>query len=206
MIIYFVRHGESEGNVSKIHQAPETPLSNQGIAQAQLVKQRLHAISFETIVCSDYRRAQHTAQIIQADTKVPIIETVLLREHRLPSEMKGLAADHPQARLIKESLIAAKHDPDYHFSDEENLSDLITRGRVALEFLRCLPHQTLVVVTHGNFLKCMSLCIVFEALVSPALIGASFKNLKTTNTGITMAEYSDSSWKLITWNDSAHLA
>lgn len=206
MYVYFVRHGESEGNVLKIHQFPETPLSNLGISQAASVGERLQHVSFEAIVSSDYDRTRHTAQLIHTDTTIPFIETPLLREHRLPSVMKGLSVDDPLAQSAREALLSNANDPEFHHSDEENLSDLIMRAQDSLDYLTELPYQKIVAVTHGNFLKCLCLKMVFGNLLTPQLVAASFRNLKTTNTGLTVAEYSDNVWSLITWNDHAHLA
>ena len=88
--VYFVRHGQSEGNVAKIHQHPETPLSTTGISQATTVRERLQRLDYDAIVSSDYERTLHTANLINTDKQIPFIQTPLLREHRLPSEIKGL--------------------------------------------------------------------------------------------------------------------
>jgi probable phosphoglycerate mutase len=206
MYIYFIRHGESEGNVAKIHQHPETPLSNTGISQATTVRDRLQRLQYDAIVSSDYERTLHTANLIHANKQIPFIQTPFLREHRLPSEIKGLSVDDAFAKSVREKLIANVHNPDFHFSDEENLFELIKRAQETLDYLRQLPYETVVAVTHGNFLKCLCLSMVFQDLLTPHMVAASFRNLKTTNTGLTVAEYESDAWSLITWNDHAHLA
>ena len=39
--IYFVRHGESEGNVGLYVQTPEEPLTKEGIKQAEILSKTL---------------------------------------------------------------------------------------------------------------------------------------------------------------------
>lgn len=204
--VYFVRHGQSEGNVAKIHQHPETPLSTTGISQATTVRERLQRLDYDAIVSSDYERTLHTANLINTDKQIPFIQTPLLREHRLPSEIKGLSVDDPEAKSVRKTLIEHLEEPHFHVSDEENLFELIDRAQETLHYLSQLPYERVVAVTHGNYLKCLCLKMVFNDLLTPQLVAASFRNLKTTNTGVTVAEYEQGAWSLLTWNDHAHLA
>jgi probable phosphoglycerate mutase len=199
MQVFFVRHGESEGNIARVHQHPETPLSTTGISQATSVRERLHRLPYDAMVSSDYKRTLHTAKLIHENMEIPFVKTPLLREHRLPSEIKGLSVDDPVAQSIRETLIENLNDPAFHLSDEENLHELIERTQETLEYLSELPYQRIVAVTHGNYLKCLCLTIVFGNLLTPPMVAASFRNLKTT-------EYEQGAWSLLTWNDHAHLA
>ena len=48
--IYFVRHGESEGNQARLYQSAETSLSENGHNQAKLIADRFANIEVETII------------------------------------------------------------------------------------------------------------------------------------------------------------
>ena len=62
MKLYFVRHGESQGNVAGIHQSGSVALSENGIIQAQKVAERFATIAIDVIFASDYTRALETAK------------------------------------------------------------------------------------------------------------------------------------------------
>ena len=64
MKIYFVRHGESEGNVSKIYQHNETALTPQGEKQARTLAKRFLHIPIDLIISSDLKRAKQTSEIL----------------------------------------------------------------------------------------------------------------------------------------------
>jgi broad specificity phosphatase PhoE len=170
------------------------------------VGERLQRLPYDAIVSSDYERTLHTAKLITQKVDIPFIKTPLLREHRLPSEIKGLSVNDPVAQSLREILIQNLNDPAFHYSDEENLHELMDRAKETLEYLSRLPYQRIVAVTHGNYLKCLCLTIVFGDLVTAPMVAASFRNLKTTNTGVTVVEYEQDTWSLLTWNDHAHLA
>jgi probable phosphoglycerate mutase len=51
--IYFVRHGESEGNQARLYQSAETSLSEKGHLQAKLIAERFDNIEIEIIISSE---------------------------------------------------------------------------------------------------------------------------------------------------------
>lgn len=84
MRLYFVRHGESEANVSRqfSHKDQEThPLTPTGIEQAKALSQKLSNIRFTAIYSSPLLRARQTAEILNAPHGLPIQLTEAIREH-----------------------------------------------------------------------------------------------------------------------------
>jgi len=71
-IIYFVRHGEAEGNVSLRFQSPETPLTDIGHQQAMIVAKRCKGLDAELIISSSMARAKQTADYIKAETNLSV--------------------------------------------------------------------------------------------------------------------------------------
>ena len=62
MKVYFIRHGQSEGNRQSRHCGwSDTPLSELGHAQARAANAYLKDIPFDRIYCSDLPRARQTA-------------------------------------------------------------------------------------------------------------------------------------------------
>lgn len=72
MDIYFVRHGQTTGNLAKRHQAENTPLSDLGEAQAQEVADKIATISPTHLVASNLIRAIQTARPIAEATNLDI--------------------------------------------------------------------------------------------------------------------------------------
>lgn len=120
MIVYFVRHGESEGNATNTHQSKTTPLSDIGKDQAKLLAKRFRHIPVDTIIASDYLRTQQTAEILNQEIQKNLELTPLLREFKNPSEIQGKKSNDPLVMEIKKQVLQHKNDPNWHYSDDEN--------------------------------------------------------------------------------------
>ena len=66
--IYFVRHGQSEGNVSAVYQTVSSPLTEGGKRQARFIAERCSKLPIEAVVSSTQLRAKETASIIAEKT------------------------------------------------------------------------------------------------------------------------------------------
>ena len=73
MRLWLVRHGETEANVAGLYSghAP-TPLTERGIAQAQILGTLLRNVPVDNVLCSELERARHTTQLILGDREVPV--------------------------------------------------------------------------------------------------------------------------------------
>lgn len=205
MKVYFVRHAESIWNKAHRHQLAETPLSENGISQTKILAQRFLHIHPDVILSSPYTRALQTAKAIEDITSVPVTTSELLIERQMPSNFLGKLLDDPEITAMHQSLRDHADEKDRHLSDEENYYDLVQRANKALEYIASFDKETIVVVTHGYFLVVMITALLFDSSLNYQQFrlfkeGASFKN-----TGITLCEYKNEKWKLLTWNDHAHL-
>ena len=73
--IYFIRHGESAGNrEDRFRGRFDFPLNENGIRQAEALREELSAIEFEAIYSSPLSRAVQTAQILANHRQKVIIE------------------------------------------------------------------------------------------------------------------------------------
>jgi broad specificity phosphatase PhoE len=206
--IYFVRHGESEGNSGPIRQTSAANLTDKGIAQAKIVADRCTKIPFETIICSTMERTKQTANYILEKNDKPIEYSDLFIERRRSSEVLGKPKDDPASIEIERQVREHFCDLDWHYSDEENFADLKDRALACLEYLEKRPEQNLLVVSHGFFLRIIAACVVFGKNLT-AKEGERFvKTLHTKNTGMTIFEHQEGEkepWVLWVWNDHAHL-
>lgn len=206
MNIYFVRHGESTHNALGMHQHGEVELSKQGAKQAQFVAKRFENIPVDVIFSSPYQRAAKTAQVIHKIVKKEIIYTDLLKEMKHPSEIEGLSESDERALNVRQARRLNVHKADWHYSDEENIFDLQQRCKELLAFLLNRKEEHILVITHGILLKMIVAVMLFGDALTPAIFLVLLNHFELSNTGITLCEQTQAGeWKLITWNDHAHL-
>lgn len=207
--IYLARHGESEGNASGRWHGYGGSLTELGRKQAHFLGKRFAALPIEVLIASPVLRAKETAEAIAAETSLSIVYSDLFVEHRTPETLHGKEHHGNEARAILSALAEHVDDPKWHYGDEENLHELLERARSALAYLAARPEHNLGVVTHGNFLRAMVLCMLLgEDATSRDFIDLQ-RVLLTRNTGITIALGEEDEhypyWRLLTWNDHAHL-
>jgi broad specificity phosphatase PhoE len=180
--IMLVRHGESETNQTDQHQSGDQfeidPLDEIGNDQALALAERFADVPLEAILCTSYLRGLQTAMPVHNVTGAPLYVPVitdegikdlpaddpslgsqksLLRELDLPSELAGMRFKEPAALAIKDEIHRHLYDPDWHYSDEENLNDAWDRAGKILEYIKGRPEKVFAVVSHGGILKiCLS--------------------------------------------------
>lgn len=205
MRIYFVRHGESVLNVLRSHQSSEDALTDRGRSQAEFVAKRFKEIDIDVIISSDYVRARETSAIISQMINKEVVFTELARERRTPTEFHGKRIDDPSIQAAHQLIRENSHDPDYHYADEENFNDIKNRARKLLEYLESRPEENLLVVLHGGILRYLILMVIPGANLEPSDFRKLYDAFWLDNAGITVCEQHDNKWKLMTWNDRAHL-
>jgi len=205
--IYFVRHGESEGNKERVYQSAQTLLSENGLQQAELIADRFNNIEVDTIISSNYIRAKQTAKYISEVTGKDIIESQLFRERKRPSIQENQSKAIPELMAIDKEIENNWEVLDYRHSDEENFTDLRQRAKECFEFLENMTEDNIVVVTHKNFLHCLLWYCLFGFEVTPREAIIVENNFILSNTGIVWMEYDEINnfWKIVTWNDHSHL-
>ena len=95
MQLLIIRHGETPLNVARVMQSADTPLSDNGQAQAARLGQRLASgqpLRPAGIVSSDLPRALQTAEAIATATGLPIITSALLHERNF-GDLRGRRYD-----------------------------------------------------------------------------------------------------------------
>ncbi|VFS68402.1 Alpha-ribazole phosphatase [Raoultella terrigena] len=72
MRLWLVRHGETQANAAGLYsgRAP-TPLTERGEAQALRLGQRLQAVAFDRVLCSELERTQRTADLLLGERGAP---------------------------------------------------------------------------------------------------------------------------------------
>jgi len=207
--IYLVRHGQSEANILPVFQTPDSPLNQLGTKQAKLIAERVSKIPFELLLVSPWPRAKDTAKEITTLTGKRPEYSDLFVERIKPTDLNGKSHDDPEADNLwqqwKESLFAT----GLRVKDGENFDDLMKRADKALSFLKNRPEKTIMVVTHGFFLRTLIARAVLGKALSPEVYENFQNGTMTENTGISALRYSAThertSWRLWVYNDSSHL-
>jgi probable phosphoglycerate mutase len=209
--IYLVRHGESEENIGGVMQGGPTPLSPKGHEQAQFIAQRATKLPIEVIIPSTMLRARQTAEYIAKATGKPVEPSALFVEKRPPTAMLGSLASDPKMKELDDVLHTSFGEDNYQHSDEETTSEMNARAKQALDYLAGRTEQEILVVTHGLFLRSLVGAVLFGDKLSIRETAHLLNGLKTVNTGLTIFVHNPEDphgavWKMLTWNDHAHLA
>jgi broad specificity phosphatase PhoE len=209
--IYFVRHGQSEANEAKVFQGADAPLTDLGRRQAGFVADRLRSVNADVILTSPMPRAQQTADIIRERTQCPLESHDVLREYMPPSSFIGQPRDTPEGKDFVEQLRHHMNEPGWHYADEDNYFDLHARAIDALAFFLARPENRLIVVTHVGFMRVLLTAMLTEGAPDPLTAFRLMMFMRPMNTGITVCRHRTDSngrnnWRLVTWNDHAHLA
>ena len=207
MFVYFVRHGESEGNKSHTHQTSDVPLSAEGKAQAEAVALRLKGINFDVIYSSGSLRAKQTSEIINKKIKTKIEFWDELVELRNPSEINGKATDDSEVLKIRKTIADNFYKGNYRYSDEETFDELNARAKKVIKHLEeNHKGQTVLVVSHSTAIKAIVGNIVFAEEFKPNILYRMRMHMWARNTGITICELHEKyGWQLDSWNDTTHI-
>lgn len=211
--VYFGRHGESRANASGIREGSDSPLTELGKLQAEFSAIRMKKKGVERILASDYTRAIETAQVHSFHLGLPITDmSPLFAERRNPSVMLGKHAQDPETERMWTEIAAHYGEPGWRHSDEENFEDLVSRAKESLAFLESLPEENIYVASHGMFMKVILAYVQLGEHLTGRIFWDCFVPMKNVrNTGLMHLQYTKNYWgtgmywKLVSWNDHAHL-
>lgn len=200
MILYCVRHGESDYNAQgRIQGQSDVPvLSELGQRQSEAVAAALAGLPIEAIYASPLRRAVQTAEAIARVLHVPIRTDPRLREIHVGVFQDRLRSDLEKnhAEALAEWLSGA---PDFVIPGGESRSQLARRGREALEAILRAGLAQAVVVAHGGVLVSTIKSLLGIPLQDPPL---ALENGSIT----TLAADGDGRVELLALNQVDHLA
>lgn len=137
---YFLRHGQTARNLLRIFQAPDEPLNDTGLAQAQHAATLLANEPIRTVVCSDAQRALTTALTVAKPHGIAPMLDEGLRERNF-----GVLIGTSSASIDWTC------DPE----DGESLRVFMQRKHAALSHALALPAPVLV-VAHGGSLYALA--------------------------------------------------
>ena len=197
---YLIRHGETQWNKEGRYQGmTDIPLSEQGLAQADLLGKRFHYLPLDALYVSPLQRAMATAKPIEKETGVKMVVDEHFREIHF-GEWEGKSVPQLQQEY-GETYEKFFENPFLHTFPGEGLFDKVMERSVA-EFEQLLQKhkgEYVAIVSHGGLLRVMLVGILGMDL-------PFYRKTWLTNTSITVVDVMENGKRiLITLNDKAHL-
>jgi broad specificity phosphatase PhoE len=195
--IYIVRHGLSKGNLDKVicgHH--DTPLTDFGRQQAELVGKHFSKLRIDKVYSSDLSRALETAKIIAKHTNHEPIIDPLLRE-RACGIFDGLPVDVALAHPQWVGFISKPHE---NVDGGETIAQVYKRSRELLDkMVKAHDGEEIVLVTHGGWLW----------VTIPVVLGIDINNyygfIGMDNCSISTVVYDNGYFVLENLNMTSHL-
>lgn len=161
MILYMIRHGETDWNVErKLQGMTDIPLNANGRRVAELTREGLRDVKFDMAFSSPLSRAKETAEIILEGRDVEIIEDERIREVGFGT-FEGTDSSEFEEGIKKfftqpERFVAT--------NGAESYESLLERERSFWNDLCANPNyqdSTILLTTHGAALNGL-LCVIKE--------------------------------------------
>ncbi len=152
MLIYMVRHGESEANAKKIHAgwAP-VPLTEKGKADAQKAGKTLKKFSFDKVYSSDLLRSIQTAKIAFPGKEAMLTE--YLREIDV-GDISGKSAQEC-TKIYGDRYIENRASHDFRFCGGECHEMHLERVKRFFGMIRDEDNEKVLVFCHEGTIRCM---------------------------------------------------
>lgn len=209
--IYFFRHAQSDENINQnknIH-VRDQYLTEAGKLQATQLAERVKSLQMPVLISSTLTRSKETVKIISSIADVTVCYSDLFIEKQKPSSIIGQVRQESAILAIEQQWTNSLFEPNIQIEDGDSYNSILARAEQAIEFLKSSSEQVLGVVTHQFFLN----ALIIKAILGDSLTPEIYKRLQEQywleNTGIVILHYNPdypyTGWKLITYNDTAHL-
>lgn len=195
--IYIIRHGLSKGNAEKVicgHY--DTPLTEVGRKQAELVGRYFANKKIDAVYASDLSRAFETATIISRHIGLEPKTDPMLRERAC-----GIFDGQPVKEVLEHPLwngFISK--PNENVEGGETIAQVYARSKAFLEKLaKEEDGKTIILVTHGGWLW----------VTVPVVLGVDINNyfgfIGMDNCSISTIVFDQGSFVLENLNQTSHL-
>ncbi len=152
MEIFFVRHGQTDGNVARRNQHPDTELNEVGKEQVKIVATKIALLLPTHLITSSQVRALETAREISRTTSL-VPETHAAFVELIRPEM--FVGERIYGRKMVWYMVAWFFGRDYaSMHDGESYAAFLARLTKARAILMALPNDArVVVVSHSLFIN-----------------------------------------------------
>ncbi len=194
-----VRHGETAWNAQgRIQGHLDSPLNEEGLAQAILVGERLARESIDAIFCSDLGRVLQTVQPLVDRVRIEPVRHEQLRERCL-GIFQGLTSAECQSRHPHDYARFHGRDVDHVVPGGESIRQVYARVSAYFDG-KAQEHagRTVVVVTHGGILDALYRHVTGTPL-------EKLRDFPIYNASLNWMRWDTGRWQLEAWGDISHL-
>jgi probable phosphoglycerate mutase len=200
--IYYVRHGESEVNLTKefSYKLLDYPLTKKGRLQAQQTAEYFRNKSIQCIFSSPLKRAMETAKIIAKQLNLKIILVENFREINVGSlEQNGFSEENWKKYFeIKNEWL--KGNLKISFPEGENYVQVLERMKKGFSKVLDYNYTDSIIVGHGGILV---------ATIKDISTGFDITELSSGNCSITrlaIEQEKDLKIRVFSWSTTFHLS
>lgn len=182
MLLYLVRHGETDWNLQRrIQGNTDIPLNDTGREQARATGRLLSRRSWDAVYSSPLSRAYETGALIAEELGLPAPEAVDALVERAYGEAEGLADPELSRRFPGDTPVPGR----------ETREEVVARVLPALMALaEDHPDEAILVVSHGGVIRSILSTVDPEGRHGPI-----------TNGSVHSLRHEDGSFSLIAFND-----
>ncbi len=166
MKVYIVRHGEVPHNALKQYNNENEDLNENGIKQANELKEKIKNINYDIIISSPLLRAKHTAQIINVNNKKILINDKL--KERDPGDLSG----KPLTVTNRDEYW--NYNTTIRYGTSENIREFFKRIYNFLEDLKKEDYESVLIVAHSGVSKAFN--GYFEGIKDGMFLDRGLKN------------------------------
>ncbi|MCA9363186.1 histidine phosphatase family protein [Candidatus Kaiserbacteria bacterium] len=152
MEIYFIRHGETNGNVARRHQAEHSPLTFKGEEEVRKAALLIKALKPTHLMTSSLVRALDTAKVIGKECDLVPDTFSYLNELKRPDKLYGNYHFSIGSFIFYFKWFLGREGKES--TDGESYADLLKRIEIVKEKVASLPPDAkLVIVSHSVFIN-----------------------------------------------------
>jgi len=153
LTVRFIRHGESLANAGGVTAEPHSvPLTQRGHVQAEAISRSLVKAP-DLIISSPYLRARDTAAPTALRFPHTPFEIWPVQEFASLATSRRMHTTAEERRPWIEAIFDQSDPQQGDGEDAESYADFIARVRMILDRLSILKPQSVVVFSHGQFMK-----------------------------------------------------
>ncbi|WLQ16279.1 histidine phosphatase family protein [Hahella aquimaris] len=197
MRIILARHGQTIWNQQGLLQGSlNSDLTDQGKAQADRLATEMKPYRFAKVYSSPALRCMQTCKVIAPDFAI----CDLLQEQNFGS-YEGLSLhDIDRIDPTARAVIRGEHPHQKAGENSESLAEVAQRASRFLNLLANMHHQddTILAVTHGNFLK----ALIWRIHAQDQASASRYTHFNCAYSEIT---YSNNEWTVSFWGKASHL-
>lgn len=191
MLLYIIRHGESEANAGGYHSGQScVHLTEKGVRQAEKTREIVKDIDFDKLYVSDVLRTQETAEVIFPDmprTFIPLAREV--DNTAMHGKNKAELTE-----IYGQKYLDCREKFDYAPLDIgcESLAHLSGRAKKLLEWAEKQDDDRICIVSHAGFI------VALAGLVLG--IEPHSRALSCDNASVNVFEFRNGTWRIKLWN------